>query len=146
MASPPTSDRRRRLRNFQDDQRRRQRLSPGAGHRPRSHAGRSALINDWSSQFRSPPAHPSSSSPLEPLLFRLKVLPQCRLWCYQTPKRPFLQHDVEVSPTSVRIHVEAEVPLQVLVPKHIRAQLGVMAALEDKSLRAVVLPPSGVSG
>ena len=46
---------------------------------------------------------------------------------------------MEVSPTSVRIHVEAEVPLQVLVPKHIRAQLGVMAAQEGKSLSAVVL-------
>ena len=34
---------------------------------------------------------------------------------------------------------EAEVPLQVLVPKHIRTQLGVIAAKEGRSLRAVVL-------
>ena len=43
------------------------------------------------------------------------------------------------APTSARFGVEAEVPLQVLIPKHIRTQLGVLAANESKSLRAVVL-------
>jgi hypothetical protein len=35
--------------------------------------------------------------------------------------------------------VEPEVPLQVLVPKHIRTQLAVKAAQEGHSLRALVL-------
>ena len=45
----------------------------------------------------------------------------------------------ETAPTSALFGVEAEVPLQVLIPKHIRMQLGVLAANESKSLRAVVL-------
>jgi hypothetical protein len=42
-------------------------------------------------------------------------------------------YETEPRPASV------EVPLQVLVPKHVRTQLGIMAAKEGKSLRAVVL-------
>ena len=37
------------------------------------------------------------------------------------------------------VMTEPEVPLQVLVPKHIRTQLGVKAAHEGQSLRALIL-------
>jgi hypothetical protein len=62
----------------------------------------------------------------------LPELPQERAASVQIP-------EVETAPTSARFSIEAEVPLQVLIPKHIRTQLGVMAANEGKSLRAVVL-------
>ena len=52
---------------------------------------------------------------------------------------PIETRQAEIAPALTRMHVEAEVPLQVLIPKHIRTQLGVMAANEGKSLRAVVL-------
>jgi hypothetical protein len=42
-------------------------------------------------------------------------------------------------PITARAAAEPEVPLQVLVPKHIRVQLGVKAAQEGHSLRALIL-------
>jgi hypothetical protein len=42
-------------------------------------------------------------------------------------------------PITARLAAEPEVPLQVLVPKHIRIQLGVKAAQEGHSLRALIL-------
>ena len=57
----------------------------------------------------------------------------------EVPEGPFQASNLEIVPPSARMRAEAEVPLQVLVPKHIRTQLGVMAANEGKSLRAVVL-------
>jgi len=42
-------------------------------------------------------------------------------------------------PRSAPVRNAREVPLQVLVPEHIREQLGVMAARERTSLRALIL-------
>ena len=48
--------------------------------------------------------------------------------------------EAPASPPRIRpAPIEPEVPLQVLVPKHIRTQLAVKAAQEGHSLRALVL-------
>ena len=49
-------------------------------------------------------------------------------------RQPPIQQPITARPTA-----EPEVPLQVLVPKHIRIQLGVKAAQEGHSLRALIL-------
>ena len=49
------------------------------------------------------------------------------------PEPPALQQ------TARRTAAEPEVPLQVLIPKHIRTQLAVKAAQQGHSLRALVL-------
>jgi hypothetical protein len=53
---------------------------------------------------------------------------------------------VEVTPSAaaparpeIQAHSTKEVPLQVLVPEHVREQLGIMAAKERASLRALIL-------
>lgn len=43
------------------------------------------------------------------------------------------------SPTAVPGRGTKEVPLQVLIPEHIREQLGIMAVKERASLRALIL-------
>jgi len=57
----------------------------------------------------------------------------------QEAKEPIQAREMELGSASGPPRLAAEVPLQVLVPKHIRTKLGVMAASEGKSLRAVVL-------
>jgi hypothetical protein len=57
----------------------------------------------------------------------------------QEVREPIQARETELRPASGPPRLEAEVPLQVLVPKHVRTKLGVMAASEGKSLRAVVL-------
>jgi hypothetical protein len=52
----------------------------------------------------------------------------------QPDRQPVIQQ-----PITARAAAEPEVPLQVLVPKHIRIQLGVKAAQEGHSLRALIL-------
>jgi hypothetical protein len=56
------------------------------------------------------------------------------------PTRELAQiHPSEPRSSAARVAVGPEVPLQVLVPEHIRKQLGIKAAEEGKSLRALVL-------
>jgi hypothetical protein len=58
----------------------------------------------------------------------------------ETPvSEPPVQHPPVQQPIAAQPAVEPEVPLQVLVPKHIRIQLGVKAAQEGHSLRALIL-------
>src|SRR4051794_26313573 len=63
---------------------------------------------------------PATARPLAPAI---EVMPSAA-----TPAHP------EIPARSIK-----EVPLQVLIPEHVREQLGIMAAKERASLRALVL-------
>ena len=62
-----------------------------------------------------------------------------KILLYGNDRRESDPPETERASISTQFGIEPEVPLQVLIPKHIRTQLGVLAANEGKSLRAVVL-------
>jgi hypothetical protein len=55
------------------------------------------------------------------------------------PSRPPVISEPSFSHTAPQVSVAREVPLQVLIPEHIRKKLGVKAAEEGRSLRELVL-------
>ena len=55
------------------------------------------------------------------------------------PQAAIARPAVAAPPPAVPSRSGKEVPLQVLIPEHVREQLGVMAAKERASLRALIL-------